>query len=145
MIVLLLFIVIFIVGSAASLFWVFRLLKPYLKSTDGRKQVLKAFVILCILSVGGAFLGKYLMSEPAYFEQGIAQLHTSKYIKERIGGFRSYSFRESLLSKEPRSPAIFQVEILGDSLNLYLTCTMAQTKGKWYLIKINEDSVKLSQ
>jgi hypothetical protein len=82
----------------------------------------------------------YVMSEPAYFEQGIEQLHTSKYIKNRIGGFSSYTFQESQLLQQPKSPVDFQVEIHGDSLNLFLTCTMTRIKDSWHLSKIKEDS-----
>jgi len=137
---LLLFIFIFLVGGVASTYWACWLLKPYLKSKEGRKLVFKGFVVLVVLSGGAYAVARYLMSEPTYFEQGIAQLHTSKYIEDRIEGFNSYTFDESKLLKEPRSPAVFHVEILGDSLNLYLTCTMTKVKTKWHLTKIKEDS-----
>jgi hypothetical protein len=145
-IVFVVIVAIVITGTVASTLWGYRVLKPYLKSPDGRKYILKGFAILTVLAFGGAaFVKFYVMSEPAYFEQGIEQLRTTKYIQNRIGGFSSYTFQESQLLQEPKSPADFQVEIHGDSLNLFLTCTMTRTKDSWHLAKIKEDSTSLKR
>jgi len=85
------------------------------------------------------------MQEPAYFEQGIEQLHKSKYIKEHIGDFSSYTYYSSKLLKEPGNPASFQVEIPGDSIILFLTCTMSKTENKWQLVGIQQDSIVIKQ
>ena len=104
---------------------------------------MKGFVLLAAVAWGGAAIVFYLQREPAYFEQGIKQLHTSKYIKDRIEYFDSYSYYPSKLLKNPKSPATFQVEIPNDSLHLYLTCEMAKSRDMWYLIKIKEDNVRI--
>ncbi len=87
------------------------------------------------------FLARYLMKMPPYFEQGIEQLHANKYVEEKVGDFNSYSYKKDQLPKETDNPAIFDIELIGDSINLYLTCTMVKTKEKWYLAKIKPDSV----
>jgi hypothetical protein len=140
----LLIILILAVGTVSSTYLAYSLLRPRLKSKALIKLILKGYLILALLSGAGYGLVKFIQSEPAYFEQGIEQLHTSKYIKDRIDGFSSYSFNEYKLTKDPESPAVFQVEILGDSLNLYLTCSMAKVKDRWYLARIKEDSVRKS-
>ncbi|MDB5016673.1 MAG: hypothetical protein JWQ84_1505 [Mucilaginibacter sp.] len=81
------------------------------------------------------------MREPQYFEQGIEQLHNNKYIEDSIGGFNSYTYDGNKLLKDPRSPAIFQVEIDGLSTSLFLTCTMSKSANNWNLIRIHQDSV----
>jgi hypothetical protein len=125
----------------AGCYFPYILLKPYLKSKEGRTLVLRGFVILALLSGAAYFTSRYFMSEPVYFEQGIEQLHNNKNIQSRINGFSSYSFYEDSLKKSPNNPAAFQVELIGDSIKLYLTCTMLRVHDKWKLIKIHQDSI----
>jgi hypothetical protein len=86
-----------------------------------------------------------LVRQPKYFEQGVEQLHSSKYIKEKIGDFNSYSFYRDKLPENPKDQAIFQIEINSDSLKFYLTCGMKKVGGDWKLISIRQDSVKVVQ
>jgi hypothetical protein len=132
----------FVVATIGSLRWLYILLKPYLQSDQDKKLVIKGALIFIVITLFAMALVWYIQKEPDYFEQGMHQLHESKYIKGRIDGFSSYSFEENTLTKEPKSPATFQVQINGDSLTLYLTCTMLQKKNKWLLYNIKEDSVK---
>jgi hypothetical protein len=81
------------------------------------------------------------MKGPEYFEQGISQLHNSRFVKDRINDFNSYTYYSEKLPKETDNPAIFQVELHGDSLNLYVTCTMKKDGDQWKLIKIKQDSL----
>jgi hypothetical protein len=138
-------IVILIGGTIASIYYPYVFVKPYLKSLEGRKLILKGFLILALLSAAMYTLAFYLMREPAYFDQGIEQLHHTKYIKDKIGDFSSYTFYESKLTNEPASPAIFQVAINSDSTTLFLNCTMTKVKDKWKLVKIQEDSIVRKQ
>jgi len=140
-----LIIVFVIAGIIASCYFTYFIVKPYLQTKDGRKLALKYFLILAVIAWGGAALAWYLNRQPAYFEQGIEQLHTSKYITEKMGDFSSYTLNSNKIIKEPISPAVFQVEINSDSLNLFLTCTMSKIKEKWVLVYIKQDSVRINK
>jgi len=125
----------------ASFYWVYKSIKPYLKSRDGRKSLLMWFSILFLISTSGYLLISHLMKGPKYFEQGISQLHGSKFVKDRINDFNAYTYYSEKLPKETDNPAIFQVELHGDSLNLYVTCTMKREGEQWKLINIRQDSL----
>jgi len=147
MIIVIVFVIILFVlgGIIGGFYFTYTLVKPYIKSKDGRKTLLKYVLILCIISWGGAALGWFLMRQPDYFEQGIDQLHKSKYIAQKIGDFNSYSFYDRQLVKNPKNPVNFNVQINGDSLNLYLTCTMKKYKDQWLLVYIKEDSTSVAK
>jgi hypothetical protein len=123
--------------TVAGFYFPYVLLRPYLKSKNGRNLVLKGFLILAVLSGIMYAVVNYLQSTPAYFEQGIEQLHANVYIKD----FNSYSYHGDKLQEHPGNPAMFQVAINRDSSVLYLTCTMSRVKDNWKLTKIHQDSV----
>jgi hypothetical protein len=133
-------IIIFCVGTIASTYFLYVLLKPYFQSATGRRRVLKWSIILFASSFAMAVVVLYLMRGPDYFEAGINQLHHSKYIKDHIGDFSSYTYDNNQFSKDPRSPTIFQIQINGDSTTQFLSCTMSKVNGNWKLIKIEADS-----
>ncbi|MFI5139159.1 MAG: hypothetical protein ACHQIM_15155 [Sphingobacteriales bacterium] len=86
-------------------------------------------------------LVSYLQKTPDYFAQGVEQLHSNRYIETRINDFNTYTYYSDSLIKDPHSPAIFRVAVEGDSLDLYLSCTMIKVNDKWILSKIHQDSV----
>lgn len=102
---------------SASIYWAYILISPYLKSEDGRVFLGRWTLILTIVSVGGYFFASYLAKGPEYFEQGIDELHTNNYRKNRIGYCSSYSYYSEKLPKETGNSTIFQVELHSDSLN----------------------------
>jgi hypothetical protein len=116
--------------------------KTYFKTARSKKMLTRYVVVFISVAWGGAALMWFFMRGPAYFEQGIDQLHTSKYIHDKVGDFNSYSYYSKKLAKDPAKQAIFQVTINTDSLNLFLTCTMHKVGDDWKLIKIKEDSVR---
>jgi len=132
----------FIFVSSAFLYSRF---KRYFKTARSKKMLIRYVVVFIAIAWGGAALIWFLMRGPAYFEQGIDQLHASKYIHDRVGNFSSYSYYSKKLPKDPTNQAVFQVTINTDSLNLFLTCTMHKVSGEWKLVMIKEDSVRNAQ
>lgn len=120
-------------------------IKPYLKDRKGRIFILKCYFTFCLVCFALAMFGKYLMRGPDYFEQGIEQLHANEYVLKKINGFSSYSYRKYSLPKAPIKHAIFKVELTGDSLSLYLTCTMEKIQNDWKLTKIKQDSISINK
>lgn len=101
----------------------------------------KKFLIVIGVIVFGLFLFVYITAhEPDYFEQGVDQLHKSQFIKNKIGGFSSYSYNTDSMPAKPMKNAVFQIE-LNASDTLYLTCTMKKIGGNWKLVRIHQDSV----
>lgn len=80
---------------------------------------------------------------PDYFNQGIEQLHSSQYIKDRMGDFSSYSLPELPFAEKTQRQATFQVQIFKDTMDYFLTCTMSKDIENWKLASVKEDSVKL--
>lgn len=137
-------IILFVLGATiGGFYFTYILIKPYIKTKEGIKVLIKYISILCIISWGGAALAWFFTREPDYFEQGIDQLHKSKYITHKMGDFNSYTYRFSEIIKDPVSPIDFKVQINGDSLNFYLTCTMRKIQNKWILVYVKEDSVRV--
>ncbi len=128
-------------GTIASIYYPYVFLKPYLKSLEGRKLILKGFLILALLSAATYTLAFYLMREPAYFKQGIEQLHHTKYIRIMLA-ILVHTLYESKLTNEPASPAIFRV--LTVIVQRYFLIAQ-QVEDKWKLVEIQEDSIVRKQ
>lgn len=134
-------VLIFVVFSSfASLSFIYRILKPYLKTAAGRSKVIKWALIFFVLGIVAYILATLAMRGPDYFEQGVNQLHDSSYINAKIGDFSSYSYYRDELKDNPKSPAKFRIIINGDSKKLFLTCVMVKLKDSWELTHIHQDS-----
>jgi hypothetical protein len=140
MIFLVLILIVFVVLTIYSWYSAYNVLKYLLANWKGlfSKEFLFFFAIAIPLFIIVVYLG---MRQPAYFEQGIKQLHSTKYIKDKIGDFSSYSFSPDKLPKNPTKQATFQIEINQDSLKFYLTCSMKKVGDDWKLFEVKQDSI----
>ena len=83
MIFLVLILIVFVVLTIYSWYSTYNVLKYLIANWKGlfSKEFLIFFAIAIPLFIIIVYLG---MRQPAYFEQGIEQLHSSKYIKDKI-------------------------------------------------------------
>jgi hypothetical protein len=133
-----------IVISVLALFLSYYFYRPYLKTAESRKMVLKAHLILIPIAFAFYLLASYLIGQgqPLSFNEGVELLKNNKEVISKIGTYQSYTFSKNELPKEIDNPATFKVAMNGTTATIYLTCEMQKAaSGKWFLKKIKEDSL----
>ena len=127
------YIVVFLISAFG---WItsYMFLKPYLKRFT-KKELYRLFSIFFILSIAGYFAVTYLNKEVDFFEDGIKQLKTVKYISDKVGDFQSYTYNPQLF-KQNGNQAIFDVELHGKERVLFVTCLMEKRAENWILKEI---------
>lgn len=140
-IIIFLGLIITVAGTYISAAFFYPYIRPYLNTASNRKLLIRNVVIFIIIAWGSGGLVWYLNREPAYFEQGVKQLHTNTYVVKKIQAFNSYLYYGYKLKDQKSGKAMFQIGLINDSVTLYLTCTMINTHNHWYLAKIDQDSI----
>ena len=105
------------------------------------KTMISLFVFAFCAALGGYFyLG--LNNQPESFEEGMKVLLKNKHVLDKIGTYRSHSWKDREMPKDNDNPARFKVAIQGTDAKMYLTCIVERrSKGVWKLVKINQDSI----
>jgi hypothetical protein len=117
-------------------------LKPYLKDKNTGLLILRWYPILALCALLLLIVASYLQKGPDYFEEGITQLRKSEYVKSKVGDFETYTYNN--LPKET-NPVKFNIQLSGNGVDLFLTCTMRYIDKKWKLTHIKSDSLRLQK
>ena len=133
--------------SALALLLSYFFYRPYLKTAESRRMVLKVHLILVPIALAFYLLASYLIGQgqPSSFSEGVELLKSNKEVINKIGTYQSYTFSKTELPKKTDNPATFKVAINGTMATIYITCTMEKgTSGKWFLKNIEEDSLTIN-
>lgn len=109
-------------------------LQPYLRRFN-KQTVRHAFFILATLSIASYELVTFLNKESDFFEAGIEQLKTVKYVSDKVGDFQSYTY-DPRQFKQNDNRTIFDVELKGNGNFLSVTCLMKKVNGAWILKEV---------
>jgi hypothetical protein len=119
-------------------------LKPYLRTPEQKRTLLRFGLILLPLAIIGYLAVTYINynSKPDAFRYGVELLQNNKDIQNRIGIYDSYSYFDKDLPKKGDNPAKFKVELTGSLATIYLYCEVQRDiKGKWHILNIKQDSI----
>jgi hypothetical protein len=107
------------------------------------KTTISLFVFAFCAALGGFFyLG--LNDQPESFQEGTKMPLKNKNVLDKIGTYRSHSWKERDMPTDNDNPARFKVAIQGTDAKIYLTCIVeTRSKGVWRLVKINQDSISI--
>ena len=140
--------------NSTSLYWVIRVvfallsclaiygrIKASLKPNNDRKLIFTIIIGFLLLVAIANFIIAHVAEEPVFFKAAVDQLHSNSMVAEKISPFSSYGFNPDSLPKKPGKYATFNVRLIGDSLTIYVTCTMKRNNQKWQLINVKQDTI----